>query len=233
MSRSATLLQLQSIDLELDAVQARLKAIEAALGDDPAVRRAQKAALEAHTHLQTARTTVQALEYEGQVLSEKMGEVAARMYGGAVTNPKELQDLQKETESLKRRREALEERQFEALVDVEAKEVAHVDLLRQAAAAEAAAAQAHGDLREERQALLASAERLAPGREAVWALVPAADRELYERLRQAKRGRAVSTLEDGACTACGVAPSSSRIQSARQGNELILCGNCGRILCAD
>jgi predicted nucleic acid-binding Zn-ribbon protein len=43
----------------------------------------------------------------------------------------------------------------------------------------------------------------------------------------------VSTLEDGACTACGVAPSSSRIQSARQGNELILCGNCGRILCAD
>jgi predicted nucleic acid-binding Zn-ribbon protein len=233
MSRSATLLQLQSIDLEIDAIQARLKAIEAALGDDPAVRAAQKAALDAHAQLQTARTAVQALEYESQSLSEKMGEVTGRMYGGAVTNPKELQDLQKETESLKRRREALEERQFEALVDVEAREAAHANLQRQAEAAETAAAQAHGDLLEERKALLASRERLMPGREAVWALVPAADRELYERLRQAKRGRAVSTLEDGACTACGVAPSSSRIQSARQGNELILCGNCGRILCAD
>jgi predicted nucleic acid-binding Zn-ribbon protein len=176
---------------------------------------------------------VQTLEYESQALSEKMGEVAARMYGGAVSNPKELQDLQKETESLKRRREALEERQFEALVEVEAKELAHVSLLRQAEAAETAAAQAHGDLLLERQTLLASAERLAPGRDAVWALVPSADRALYERLRLSKRGRAVSTLEDGACTACGVAPSSSRIQSARQGNELILCGNCGRILCAD
>jgi predicted nucleic acid-binding Zn-ribbon protein len=55
---------------------------------------------------------------------------------------------------------------------------------------------------------------------------------LYDRLRPAKKGRAVALLEDGVCTACGVAPSSSRIQSARQGNDLVLCGNCGRILCA-
>jgi predicted nucleic acid-binding Zn-ribbon protein len=233
MSRAATLLQLQAIDLELDAIRARQSAIDAALGDDPTVQAAQRAMLEAQSQLHTARVALQTLEYDGQALAEKISEVGERMYGGAVTNPKELQDLQKETESLKRRRATLEERQFEAMVEAEAKELAHADQQRQLQTAEAAAARSHGDLLEERQRLQGRAQQLETGREAVTASVPGADRDLYERLRQAKRGRAVSTLEDGACTACGVAPSSSRIQSARQGNDLILCGNCGRILCAD
>lgn len=233
MSRSATLLQLQSIDLELDGIRARLDAIEASLGDDPAVRDVQRALLEAHRELQTARGAVKALEFDSQALGEKITEVDRRMYGGGVTSPKELQDLQKETESLRRRRATLEERQFEALVEVEAKETESAALERQLQATEAAAAQLHGTLLDERGRLRASAERLQTGREALSARIAAPDRELYERLRPAKRGRAVSTLEEGACTACGVAPSSSRIQSARQGNDLILCGNCGRILCAD
>lgn len=233
MSRSATLLQLQGIDLELDAHRARLGAIEAALGDDPAVREAQRAMLEAHGQLHTARVAVQNLEYDGQVLSEKIAEVGDRMYSGAVTNPKELQDLQKDVDSLKRRRGVLEEQQFEALVAAEAAEVRHASLQRQLQEAEAQAAQSNNSLLEELQRLLASVQRLEGGREGLYGLIPAADRNVYERLRQSKKGRAVAALEDGACSLCGVAPSSSRIQSARQGNELILCGNCGRILAAD
>ena len=70
-------------------------------------------------------------------------------------------------------------------------------------------------------------------REAVQTPIAAEERELYERLRRGKKGRAVSRLEDGVCTACGVAPSASRAQSVRQGNELIRCGNCDRILYAE
>jgi len=233
MSRAATLLQMQGIDLEVDSHRARLAAIEQQLGDEPAVREAQQALVEAQTQLHTARVEVQNLEYENQTLAEKLAEANRRMYGGSVTNPKELRDLQMEIDSLQRRRTALEERQFEALMAAEAAETRHAAVQEQLQAASAAAAATHGSLLDERGRLSAALEHLATAREAVGAQVLAADRELYDRLRPAKKGRAVSKLEDGGCSTCGVAPSSSRIQSARQGNELILCGNCGRILCAD
>jgi len=58
MSRAASLLQLQGIDLEMDAKRARLRAIEVALGDDPAVKKAQRDLLEAQAELHTARVSV-------------------------------------------------------------------------------------------------------------------------------------------------------------------------------
>lgn len=233
MSRSATLLQLQGIDLELDAARARLRAIEVALGDDPAVKQAQRDLMAAQAQLHTARVAVQNLEFDGQNLGAKIAEVDGRMYSGAVTSPKELQDLQNEVTSLKRRREALEEKQFEALLAAEGAEVSFAEAQHRLQTAEAAAAQAHGNLREERERLRTSVARLEINRGASVVSVSPSDLELYNRLRQSKNGRAVSQLDEGACTTCGVEPSSSRIQDARQGNDLILCGNCGRILCAD
>jgi predicted nucleic acid-binding Zn-ribbon protein len=233
MSRAAALLQLQGIDLELDAAQARMRVIEAALGEDPAVRQAQRDLVEAEAQLQAAHVAARNLELENQTLAEKLAEVDGRMYSGAVTNPKELQDLQNESTSLQKRRSALEERQFDALLAAESAEVRQAETRHKLERAEASSAEAHGNLREEREKLRGSAARVQTNREAALTGIPPDDLALYTRLRQNKKGRAVSQLDEGACTACGVAPSSSRIQDARQGAQLVLCGNCGRILCAD
>lgn len=232
MSRAASLLQLQGIDLEMDAKQNRLRAIETALGDDPTVKKAQRDLLEAQAKVHTTRVAIQGLEYENQSLGQKIAEVDGRMYGGKVTSPKELQDLQNDVGSLQRRRQALEEKQFEALLTAEAADAQQKDVQNRLERAESAAAEAHGNLREEREQLKIGLARLQVNHDMAAVSIPAADLELYNRLRQSKKGRAVSELDEGACTACGVAPSSSRIQDARQGNDLILCGNCGRILCA-
>ena len=232
MSRAASLLQLQGIDLEIDVKQNRLKAIEVALGEDPTVKKAQHDLLEAQAQTHTARVVVQGLEHENQSLAQKIADVDGRMYGGKVSNPKELQDLQNDVAFLQRRREALEEKQFEALLTTEAAEVLQRDVQQRLERAESAAAEAHGSLREEREQLRVDLARLQVNRDQAAAPISAADLEIYTRLRQSKKGRAVSELDEGACTACGVAPSSSRIQDARQGNDLILCGSCGRILCA-
>ncbi len=226
-------MQLQGIDLEMDAKRARLRAIETALGDDPTAQKAQRDLVAAQTQLHTARVAIQNLEFDGQNLAEKIAEVDGRMYSGAVTNPKELQDLQHEVTSLRRRREALEEKQFEALLTAESAEVQSNEVQHRLNRAETAAAEAHGNLREEREMLQIGLARLEVNHAAAAASISAPDLDIYGRLRQSKKGRAVSQLDEGACTACGVAPSSSRIQDARQGNEIILCGNCGRILCAD
>lgn len=233
MSRSSTLLQLQAVDLEMDGVKARIDAITAALGEDPAVRAAQKRLLEAQSAQHAAKVAAQRLEYDTQTLSEKISEISDRAYGGSVTQPKVLQDLQKDLDSLSRRRASLEEQQFEALLAAEAAEAQTQYLQHELQRLEAEVAKQHAALVEERTKLNTSLARLAVSREAALSSVLPADQALYDRLRVSKKGRAVTRLEEGSCSSCGVAPSSSRIQSARQGNEVILCGNCGRILAAD
>src|SRR5258707_7307615 len=116
MSRAGSLLQLQGIDLEMDVKRARLRAIEIALGDDPTVQMAQRDLVEAQGDLHSARVSIQNLEFDGQNLGQKIADVDSRMYSGKVTNPKELQDLQNEVNSLRHRRDALEEKQVEALL---------------------------------------------------------------------------------------------------------------------
>jgi predicted nucleic acid-binding Zn-ribbon protein len=233
MSRSSSLQQLQAVDLEMDGYRARLEAIARALGADPAVQAAERGLVAAEAELHNARVALKNLEHEAQSLADKISEISERAYGGSVSNPKVLQDLQRDLESLNRRRAVLEEQQFEALVTAEAAETRHEGLQVDLKKLEAEVARQHGTLLEERLKLQASLERLEVSREAALSSVLPADQELYDRLRAAKKGRAVARLEEGACGACGVAPSSSRIQSARQGNSLILCGNCGRILAAD
>jgi predicted nucleic acid-binding Zn-ribbon protein len=233
MSKSAGLLQLQALDLELDAHRARLRAIEMALGDDPVVRAAKKGLVETQAQVQVQRAAVQKLEYESQALGEKIAAASERMYSGHVTNPKELQDLQNETVSLKRRQAALEEQQFSAMMAAETAEAQHASSAHQLQQAEAATAAENSALLDERGRLEAEIQRQLMARDGMLGSIFPADLEVYERLRVSKKGRAVAQIDEGACGACGVAPSSSRLQDARQGQLLILCGNCGRILAAD
>jgi len=230
MSRVSAIFRLQTLDVELSAHHAKVKLIDDALADSPALREAHQVFLDAQTQAHTTQVSVKSLEDSIQILSEKMAEASDRLYSGLVTNPKELQDLQKEIDSLKRRRGTLEEEQLEALIQNESAEtrlnIADMEVKR----IEAEVAKLRSDLVEERQALKMRIERLDTEREATEISVPLADREVYERLRRAKNGRAVAKLEDGVCTACGVAPSNARIRDARQGSDLVRCSNCERIL---
>jgi predicted nucleic acid-binding Zn-ribbon protein len=85
-------------------------------------------------------------------------------------------------------------------------------------------------LASERANLETDMEKLNAQREAAVAQVLPADLELYLSLRKSKRGVAVVRFEAEACAGCGVSPSTSRVDSARSGQDIIQCGNCGRIL---
>jgi len=233
MGRATALFRLQGIDTELDGHRTRLKAIETALSDSPEVRAAQTKMVDAQAQFGAARAAAQSLEHDNQAIGEKISQAEARLYSGQVTNPKELQDLEKDLASLRRRRQAIEEQQLEALIKSETAEGRLVATQTELQRTETESAKTNGHLAEEHATLKARVARLESEREATAAPIPPEDQEMYQRLRQSKNGRAVSQLEDGICSTCGVAPSSSRTQVARQGNELVLCSNCGRILYAE
>lgn len=235
MSRASALFRLQRLDTDLTKRQTQLADVNAKLANDPIVKQAQAALAAAHTRTEQLRQQAKTLDLENQSLADKLREVESRMYGGRVQNPRELQDLQADSQSLRRRRDALDEEQLAAMEQVEAAEKAEADAREALVAAETARAEEQRDLLAVKQSLEADIANLLEGRELAARSVQPDDLAAYDSLRKRKRGLAVAPLDNGVCGACGVAPSSSRIQAARLGDsgELVRCGNCERILYAE
>ena len=233
MSSAANLFKVQRIDTELDAHRRRLAEIDALLASDVDVTRARAQPESAEAAWEAARRAQGLIRDEIDQVAAKRKNSETRLYSGAIKNPKELQDLQHEVEALGRRIGQLEEHELEALIELEDTEQAEATARADFEAATASWNAAQADLREEKARREKETDRLGDEREAAIIPVRATDREVYDQLRAAKGGTAVTRVEEGTCSACGVAPSASRIQQARNSGELIRCGNCGRILYVD
>jgi predicted nucleic acid-binding Zn-ribbon protein len=232
MSRASALHRLQTVDAELDQISSRLAQIQAILSDSEQVSRRREALLEAETKLKAARSAADTAERTVASQRAKIDRAEQTLYSGSVRNPKELQDLQKETEALKRYLITLEDRLLEAMVGLEEAELVRDAAAEELARVEAARAEEHSALEEERGKLLASQERLQAEREAALASVAQQDLALYTQLRQSTGGVAVALLEDGSCSACGMATAASVQQLIRSGSNLVRCDQCGRIIYA-
>jgi predicted nucleic acid-binding Zn-ribbon protein len=232
MSRTSVLFRLQEIDLELDSHRARLQGIEQELSGNPAVNLARQQASAARERFNASRVQARSAELEVQALGEKIAEAEKRLYSGAITNPKELRDLEQDLASLRRRCQGLEEQQLDAMIAAESAEGQMLALETQLQQTEAAALQAQGALMEERQRLQDRVSELSGEREALAGTVLTEDQQLYGRLRQSKHGRALAKVAEGNCAACGEEVSSSLLQEVRRGATLVRCGSCERILYA-
>ncbi len=53
---------------------------------------------------------------------------------------------------------------------------------------------------------------------------------VYDSLRPRRAGRAVSALDGDECGVGGVAVPQSKLELVREDEEIVYCGNCGRVL---
>ena len=232
MSRASALYRLQKIDTELDQRRAQLAEVNAQLASDPAVQKAQADLAAAQAELAVARRAAKALDDENQSLSAKIKENENRLYGGKVRNPRELQDLQADIASLKKHRDTLDDQQLAAIDVMEAAERKEAEAQKTLESVEIVRAEERRDLLKDKSVVESLITKLDGEREAALITINGEDRTTYNTLRKQKR-TAVVLLADGSCSICGVAPSSSRVQAARAGGELVRCGNCDRILYAE
>jgi predicted nucleic acid-binding Zn-ribbon protein len=229
VTRISNLFRLQTLDSQIDSHQTRLSEIEAGLQHHPELDRARAEEEDARLRLEEAKKDLRRTEEETRGQQQKIAETDKTLYGGG-KSPKELQDLQEESSALRRYLSVLEERQLQSMMRCEESEKAMA--AAQAARGEQERVKSVLDekLIAERNSLRTTLETIGYQREAAVSPVTAADLEKYMALRRSKHGMAVVRFDSGACGACGVAPSSARIDSARSGQEIIQCGNCGRIL---
>jgi uncharacterized protein len=230
MSESFKLHRLQQIDTHLDQIRTRLRTIETILSDETSIKVALAKFDETSKEHEDARKAVKKAEENVGINKVKLEQTEAALYGGKVRNPKELQDLQNETEALKRYRSVLDDRLLEAMIaqeDAEAVLSAASELLE---ATRGRFNEQNKALSQEKAEITNDLNRLESEREAASRSILPADLSMYEQLRKQKRGVAVATVADNSCAACGSTLSAAQLHAAKSPNQLTRCEACGRIL---
>jgi predicted nucleic acid-binding Zn-ribbon protein len=232
MSRVSSLHRLQEIDLSIDRGRARLAEVEKLLGASDTVRAARSSHEQALARLHAAQAAVKEAELAAGTQRAKLDNAERTLYGGGVHDPKELQGLQADVESLRRHLASLEDRLLETMVALEDEEEQARRSEDHLSQAEAALLTKQASLAGERTQLIARLAAQEIEREAALAGVAEKDLALYARLRDSMGGMALATLQDGSCGACGVGISAGERQTVRNSAELFRCPQCGRILYA-
>ncbi len=232
MSAALGLFRLQQVDRQIDQAKNRLAAIRKTLENDSELRAALDQVEIAGAAQRESERALREAESLAKGQQIKIEQSESSLYGGHVHNPKELQDLQNEIASLKRFLTTLEERELNIMVDVESAQAA----LKTAEATLGGIQSRRGDeqhrLIEEQVGLTKTIERLQAERQAVVSDMASQPLEIYDQLRQQKRGIAVVEVMDDACSACGTTLNAALQQSARSATQMANCPSCGRILYA-
>ena len=232
MSAALGIYRLQVLDSRMDEIRGRLEEIRITLENDEDLRKAKDQVSKIDTAHKLALEKLKRAEAEVEKQKVKIEQTEVSLYSGNIKNPKELQDLQNESASLKRYLETLEERQLEAMLEEEAKEQSKQAALDALEKVKMRLADQNVTLMTEQQDLDKEFERLESERQAALAPLDTGLLTVYEQLRQDRRGLAVAKISDGACVACGTTLTPSQNQNARSTNQILNCPTCGRILFA-
>ncbi len=225
-----TLLRLQEVDLELERVARELAELAEALRDPPILAELAQniAAVEGEIHRLEVRQRDLELEVEG--LSERIQDLEGRLYGGMITNVKEIEAGQQKAEEMRRRRSHLEDELLEIMVTLENLREDDENLRRRLEEEKARWAETRARLLEKQASLQQEQASLEVRRKRLAASVGDAVLHAYEQLRVTKGGIAVSRLENRVCSACGVEVPRSVERAVRYEETLTYCPTCGRIL---
>ena len=230
MSQSSNLYRLQQLDTQLDQVLNRINEINKILTQDLDLIQAQHNFEVASRMLDEEQTRYRKAEKDVADLKIKIEQTEAKLYGGKIRNPKELQDLEHELAALKRYLITLEDRELEIMVSLEDTEQAQQITVQQLNVNQARVTTQHSLLNGEKLNLTQQIERLESDRHVVVNMISPEHIVIYEQLRKQRRGVAVAQAIDKSCSACGSPLSPAFLQSAHTSPGLVRCPTCSRII---
>ena len=230
MVTAPELYALQETDQALDKAQSRLAEIEAELVESDEMALAREVAHEKRGAVDELRSRLSDAEWSVDEVRSKAAEVERKLYGGTITNPKELGDLDADLKSLKGQLTKREDLLLGLLVEIEEAEA-------QLASVQGRYADIEADWKQHQEALLREKNQIEPQFATLQARrdlqSPSVDRSslrLYELLRERHAGQAVARVERGMCQGCRITLPVSILQKVRSGMGLIQCVSCERIL---
>ena len=222
------LYQLQELDLDVESNEKALSQKISQLGESQAVVKTQTELTSEQQRLDDLRHQQHSAEWDIDDLTSKITTAEGQLYGGKITNPKELTSLQHEVNTLKANRDQAENNALEIMDQVEQAEASRTALTEELEKLKGEWHSQQQQLSSEIDNLKVKLSDLQQKRQRLSDEIDPQALELYEKLRKQK-GQAVAKVEQGICRGCRISLSSSELQQARGGN-LVQCSSCGRIL---
>ncbi len=226
----ALLAELNAIDLALDALNARLAQINEALREPESLRSARLALEAAERDLARWQEIQLEREKAQKDASERLARTEGKLYGGKVKDPHELEDLQRDQAQLRRQLGQAEDALLEAMVAIDAATAVlderRAELERLTKEWDASQVKLRAEQARLKSQLPAQQARQAAARR----VVPPEFLSVYDSLRPRRGGRAVAEIDGEECAVCNVAVSPGKLAEAREGDRLVYCESCGRLL---
>lgn len=235
MSRWDALLSLQEHDTATEQLVHR-RAHLPALGELEQVMghvgrlEATVAEVEARRH-DLARSQ-QRLEDEISSLTDKAGHHDKTLYSGTIGNPRDLQALQDEIASLKRRISQLEDQELELMEQIEPLDAELGRAAGERTELDDRGAALRGQIVEEEVAIDAELERVRAERATIAGTVEPELVAEYDTLRPQSGGIAIARFVGGSCGGCHLALSAVEVDRIKKlpPEAPAHCEECGRLL---
>jgi uncharacterized protein len=177
----------------------------------------------------------QRLEDEIASLTDRANQAEKQLYSGAVSNPRELQALQDDVASIRRRIGQLEDDELEIMELIEPVDAERSELSGQRDQLDADAQRLRAELAESESELAAELGEVRAEREAAAKSVPDELWAEYDELRSRLGGVAIARLAGTTCQGCHLALSAVEVDRIRKLSldEAVHCEECGRLLVRD
>ncbi|MCA1219846.1 zinc ribbon domain-containing protein [Streptomyces sp. 8L] len=229
------LLDLQALDVRLSQLDHRRSSLpehaelEALAKDTTQLRDLLVAAQTEESD--TAREQTKAEQDVDQV-RQRAGRDQQRLDSGAVTSPKDLENLQREIASLARRQGDLEDVVLDVMERRESAQERVAELTDRLSAVQATAEEAAARRDAATEGIDAEIAGLTKDREAIAASVPADLLKLYEKLRTQQDGVGAARLYQRRCEGCQLELNITELNEVRAApaDTVVRCENCRRIL---
>lgn len=235
MSRWDALLAVQDHDTHTDQLTHRRKTLPARAELDEAMSqlgKLEQAVLEVEGTRRELARLQQRLEDDITSINDKAAQHDKTLYSGTIGNPRELQTLQDEIASLKRRVSQLEDQELELMEQIEPLDADLARLAAERTALDDRAASLRVQIAEDEVAIEAELATVRAEREALVADVEPALLAEYEQLRPHAGGIAIARLTGGSCGGCHLALSAVEVARIKKlpSEEPVHCEECGRLL---
>ena len=221
---------LQVLDSQVSAAEESLAQVRAGLADDSALLSAREELSQLSARQEDLGLKHRAVERVISELRDKLELVEGRLYGGAVTNPRELSAAEEERGFILAERGKEEDALLKLMVEMEDVESGLAKARDKVATLEDSRPVEISHLTEREAQITGELASLTNARDLITPNIVTDLLSLYESLRESKGGQALARVERGACQGCRLALSTAQLQRARNAQEIVRCGSCQRIL---
>jgi len=221
---------LQELDIILDRIQGDQDKAEHELGNGEIVG-SLESELERDTEwLQETELQQKATKLESESHKERSDSLNSQLYGGEITNPRDLESLEREASSVRQLVEQQESALSEIKDQIEAAQTRKTELQSKLEEVRTAWGIRQAELQSAIKELNVKRTGFEGQRSKLTEGLDPSSLQRYEILRKSKGGLAVVKVERGLCQGCRMSLPTHQQQRVRNGNQTVLCSSCGRIL---